>query len=254
MTKAAHVLILGDPDDQTVYELYQRCQQAGMQVYFYGDRECEAVEPNAGPFDVVVLGHRVMPDIYFDHLPESVHKNIDENTLLLVNSLASLPSEALANLPVKPKKAAGFSLFAWIQNRDVVELCELPADKPDAARLHAADFFGVLNQKTLWVPETPGLVLGRIVAMLVNEAASALMEGVASAGDIDNAMTYGTNYPDGPLSWGDKAGADTILDILTGCHQTYGEARYRPVLLVRQKAASGGAFHPENTPSPAALP
>ena len=75
--------------------------------------------------------------------------------------------------------------------------------------------------------------------MLVNEAISALMEGVASAEDIDNAMRHGTNYPEGPLAWGDAVGLDVVEAVLNHAYRVYREERYRPMLLLQQKVLAG---------------
>jgi 3-hydroxybutyryl-CoA dehydrogenase len=66
----------------------------------------------------------------------------------------------------------------------------------------------------------------------VNEAATALAEGVASAADIDTAMRLGTNYPYGPLAWGDRMGLDVVLGVMRGLQAEFGEDRYRPCPLL----------------------
>ena len=78
------------------------------------------------------------------------------------------------------------------------------------------------------VGDAPGLVLGRIVAQLVNEAAFAVGEGVGSPADVDAGMVLGLNQPRGPLEWADHAGAELVLGVLTGLQEEYGEERYRP--------------------------
>ncbi len=65
------------------------------------------------------------------------------------------------------------------------------------------------------------------------------MEGVASAEDIDKAMRLGTNYPMGPLAWGDYLGLDTVLGVMTGLQKEWGEDRYRPSPLLRRKVLAG---------------
>jgi 3-hydroxybutyryl-CoA dehydrogenase len=89
------------------------------------------------------------------------------------------------------------------------------------------------------VPDGPGLVFPRILCMIINEAAFALMEGVASAEDIDTAMKLGTNYPLGPLEWADRIGLDQVLGVLEGLQAEYGEDRYRPAPLLRQLVRAG---------------
>ena len=90
------------------------------------------------------------------------------------------------------------------------------------------------------IDDAPGLVVTRTVAMLVNGAVDTRHKGVASAADIDTAMRLGTNYPLGPLAWGDRWGPATIVGILDAMQAWYGEDRYRPSALLRRIAAAGG--------------
>jgi 3-hydroxybutyryl-CoA dehydrogenase len=83
-------------------------------------------------------------------------------------------------------------------------------------------------------------VVDRVVALLINEAVEALRLGVASAADIDLAMTKGVNYPKGLLAWGDELGAATVLARLEALQAEYGEERYRPSPLLRRVARAGG--------------
>ncbi len=82
-------------------------------------------------------------------------------------------------------------------------------------------------------------VIGRVVCQIINEAAFALGEGVASAADIDTAMTLGVNYPLGPLAWGEKLGLPLVLQVLDALHDYYHEERYRAAPLLRQLVAVG---------------
>ena len=95
------------------------------------------------------------------------------------------------------------------------------------------------------VEDRIALVSARILSMIINEAAFALMEDVADAGDIDTAMKLGTNYPEGPLRWVDVIGVDVIVGILHALYSEYGEERYRPCVLLKQYARAGKLFHPE---------
>lgn len=83
-----------------------------------------------------------------------------------------------------------------------------------------------------------GSITERVLAMLINEAADALFWQVASAADIDLAMTKGVNYPKGLLAWAEEKGAAHWLDILEHLQARYGEDRYRPSPLLRLMAAS----------------
>ena len=112
--------------------------------------------------------------------------------------------------------------------------------------LALAQGVALLQQAGLQVSQlsdSPALAVLRTVAMLANEAADALLQGVASAADIDLAMRAGVNYPLGPLAWADAIGLGHILATLENLHASYGEERYRPSLLLRRRAAEGRTFH-----------
>lgn len=103
----------------------------------------------------------------------------------------------------------------------------------------AQQFISSLRREPVQVGDGVGGVLPRIVANLVNEAAFALMEDVASAEDIDQAMQLGTNYPHGPLAWGDLIGLDQIAGVMTALGEAYGPDRYRPAPLLQRFVQSG---------------
>jgi 3-hydroxybutyryl-CoA dehydrogenase len=92
------------------------------------------------------------------------------------------------------------------------------------------------------IDDVPGLIVTRTVAMLVNGAVDARHKGVAGAADIDTAMQLGTNYPLGPLAWGQRWGPGTVLAVLDNLQAVYGEDRYRPSVLLRRIAAGGGSL------------
>ena len=92
------------------------------------------------------------------------------------------------------------------------------------------------------IPVDPALaaaIVERILAMLINEAADALFWQVASAADIDRAMTKGVNYPKGLLAWADEQGAKHWLNVLMVLQARYGEDRYRPSPLLLEAALKG---------------
>ncbi|MFJ3259735.1 3-hydroxyacyl-CoA dehydrogenase PaaH [Pseudomonas sp. NPDC086581] len=91
--------------------------------------------------------------------------------------------------------------------------------------------------------DSPGLAVLRTVAMLANEGADAVLQGVGSAGDIDLAMRAGVNYPQGPLAWAEQIGIGYLLRVLDNLQAAYGEDRYRPSLLLRRLHAEGRTFH-----------
>ncbi|MGH2446267.1 MAG: 3-hydroxyacyl-CoA dehydrogenase NAD-binding domain-containing protein [Candidatus Limnocylindria bacterium] len=82
----------------------------------------------------------------------------------------------------------------------------------------------------------------RILAAIVNEAASAVADGVATPDAIDTAMRLGTNWPDGPLAWGERIGLASVVHTLDALHASVADGRYRATPLLRVVADAGGSF------------
>jgi 3-hydroxybutyryl-CoA dehydrogenase len=93
------------------------------------------------------------------------------------------------------------------------------------------------------IDDIPGMVVLRTVAMLANEAADAVHQGVCNASDCDLAMRNGVNYPMGPLEWADQLGPEAVVKALDNLREAYGDARYRVSPLLRRKAITQTTFH-----------
>ena len=89
------------------------------------------------------------------------------------------------------------------------------------------------------IRDSPGFVVQRVLASIVNIACDIAQQGVAAPEDIDRAVTLGLGYPQGPLQWGDALGADTVLAILDGMHAIYRDPRYRPSPWLLRRARLG---------------
>ena len=86
-------------------------------------------------------------------------------------------------------------------------------------------------------------ILNRILVMLINEAVDAVFLNVATAEDVDLAMTNGVNYPKGLLKWADEIGLEDVLKTLERLQAEYGEDRYRPSPLLRRMVREGKRFY-----------
>ena len=118
------------------------------------------------------------------------------------------------------------------------------ADQADPAAVeHAAGFFQALGKQVSVIDDAPGLVVMRTVAMLANEAADAVQQGIGTREDVDLAMLKGVNYPRGPLAWADAIGLPRILQVIDQLARTYGEDRYRASPLLRRHALAARPFH-----------
>jgi 3-hydroxybutyryl-CoA dehydrogenase len=134
--------------------------------------------------------------------------------------------------------AVGFHALPPFQEATLVELTRGP-DSAGSAAAAAERFFATLGKHTVWVADAPGLVLGRIVCQVVNEAAFALAQGVGSAGDIDAGVVHGLNYPRGILRWADEIGLDHVLSVIDALYEELHEERYRAAPLLRSLALAG---------------
>ena len=132
-----------------------------------------------------------------------------------------------------------------------------PRFKPSISqkRLYEAGQYGVKSGKGFYdysesaikpIPtedsELGNLIFNRILAMLINEAADAVYYNIASAKDIEVAMTKGVNYPKGLLIWADEIGIDNILNTLDNLYETYREDRYRASSLIRSMVKNNQKF------------
>lgn len=124
----------------------------------------------------------------------------------------------------------------WSQARSVV----LSASKScaDNEREQVEQVFARLDVRVIWSTDHPGLYVLRTIAMLINEGCEAVLHNIASEADIDAAMKYGVNYPQGPFEWAQMLGYDTVLNTLNNLQRIYGEERYRASLYLVKKAAT----------------
>jgi 3-hydroxybutyryl-CoA dehydrogenase len=125
-----------------------------------------------------------------------------------------------------------------LDDAKLVELTRLPTTQQFACDT-AERFFASLGYVTEWVEDAPGLVLGRIVAQLVNEAAFAIGEGVGSPYDVDSGLMLGLSHPRGPLAWSEATGLEHVLAVVDGLWAERREERYRAAPLLRRAATLG---------------
>ncbi|HEV2873846.1 MAG TPA: 3-hydroxyacyl-CoA dehydrogenase NAD-binding domain-containing protein [Thermoleophilaceae bacterium] len=135
--------------------------------------------------------------------------------------------------------AIGFHLLPPLGDSRLVELTRLPSAQRFAADA-AEDFFARLGFAAEWVGDAPGLVLGRIVCQLVNEACFAVGEGVGSEEDVDAGLTLGLNHPRGPFAWSEAIGIEHVCATVDALWRERREERYRLAPLLQRRAMLAG--------------
>jgi 3-hydroxybutyryl-CoA dehydrogenase len=144
----------------------------------------------------------------------------------------------IASWSQRPTRVVGVSLLPPLDDVNLVEVAPGLTTAADATAA-VETLFRAAGCESARVRDDAGLVLGRILCLIINEAASMLMEGVASARDIDTALKLGANYPRGPLEWADLMGVDFVYAVLRGLQEEQGEDRYRPAPLLRKMVLAG---------------
>jgi 3-hydroxybutyryl-CoA dehydrogenase len=141
---------------------------------------------------------------------------LDSETLVFVNDVTGTLSAYGSNLSIIRLNAwPGFTGGPLLELSGTVTMRE----KADA-------FLDELSWAREWVPDIPGLLRPRVLAMIINEACFALAEAVSSREEIDTAMKLGTNYPFGPFEWAARIGPERIHNLLEVLSRD--DERYKP--------------------------
>jgi 3-hydroxybutyryl-CoA dehydrogenase len=137
--------------------------------------------------------------------------------------------------------AVGFHALPPFDQSRLVELTSTPETPPSTLE-RMEEFVASLGRHVEHVGDAPGLVLGRIVCQLVNEAAFLVGEGNGTPQDVDAGMELGVNHPRGPIAWSEAIGLDHVLVVLDALRDELGEERYRAAPLLRRRAALGAGL------------
>jgi 3-hydroxybutyryl-CoA dehydrogenase len=156
---------------------------------------------------------------------------------VIASNTSALSITELAGSLKAPSRVAGMHFFNPVHRMKLVEIVQALESSPETL----AAIEGVaraMGKETVLVRESPGFITTRVNASIGNEAFYMLMEGVASARDIDKALKLGLNHPMGPFELVDLVGLDTRLSILEYLHRSLGE-KYRPCPLLAQYVKAG---------------
>jgi 3-hydroxybutyryl-CoA dehydrogenase len=157
---------------------------------------------------------------------------------LLATNTSSLSVSRLQEGRARPGRVLGLHFFNPVHIMKLVEVVHGDATD-DAAIDRATAWVRWMGKEPIVVRDSPGFASSRLGVALGLEAMRMLEEGVATAEDIDTAMTLGYRHPMGPLRLTDLVGLDVRLHIAEYLHETLGEERFRPPEILRRKVDAG---------------
>jgi 3-hydroxybutyryl-CoA dehydrogenase len=157
---------------------------------------------------------------------------------ILASNTSSIPITSLAAATARPEQVIGMHFFNPVPVLMLVEVIRAvqTSDETTAAILALAEDLGKVPAEAR---DFPGFVSNRILMPFLNEAAYALMEGVAEPEAIDTIAKLGFAHPLGPLALADLIGLDTCVAIMEVLHEGLGDPKYAPCPLLRQYVAAG---------------
>jgi 3-hydroxybutyryl-CoA dehydrogenase len=216
-------------------------------------RSLERLEAKGGPSSAEALG-RVSETSALapaDLMIEAIVEDVDAKLALfraadevlpahaiLASNTSSIPITTLAAATSRPDQVIGMHFFNPVPVLQLVEVIRAvqTSDETAAAIVSLARELG---KEPAEANDFPGFVSNRILMPFLNEAAYALMEGVAEPEAIDTIAKLGFAHPMGPLALADLIGLDTCVAIMDVLHEGLGNPKYAPCPLLRQYVAAG---------------
>ncbi|MGI6456500.1 MAG: 3-hydroxyacyl-CoA dehydrogenase family protein [bacterium] len=158
--------------------------------------------------------------------------------VIFATNTSTLSVSKLANVSGRPDRFIGMHFQPPVPRKPLVELVRGMVTS-DSTYQTVRNFAQEIKKKPIEVFEWPGYVTTRVMMPLINEAAIALMEGVASAEDIDKAMELGCGMQMGPLKFADAMGLDTVVFQMEHLFHELGDIKYRPCTLLKKMIRAG---------------
>jgi 3-hydroxybutyryl-CoA dehydrogenase len=186
-------------------------------------------------------------DLVIEAIPEQMHLKQETFRILdqacpkhtvLASNTSSLSIDEIGSATNRPEKVVGMHFFNPVPIMKLLELVK--GERTTDGTLMTARTVGQRMGKTsITVRNAPGFATSRLGILLGMEAIRMVEQGVASAEDIDTAMTLGYAHPMGPLRLTDLVGLDVRLSIAESLHERLGSEAFRPPELLRRMVAEG---------------
>ena len=157
---------------------------------------------------------------------------------ILASNTSSISITTLAAATSRPDRFVGMHFMNPVPVMALIEVIRALQTSDDTFHTTMA-LCERLEKKPVAVNDAPGFISNRVLMPMINEAAFAVMEGVATAESVDAIMKMGMNHPMGPLELADLIGLDTCINILEVLYTGFGDSKYRACPLLRKMAAAG---------------
>ena len=157
---------------------------------------------------------------------------------ILASNTSSIPITRIAAVTGRQDKVIGMHFMNPVPVMKLVEVIRGLATSDETFNATAA-LVAKLDKEMAVSADYPGFIVNRILIPMINEAAYALFEGIATAEDIDKGMKLGTNQPMGPLTLADFIGLDTCLAIMNVLYDGFKDPKYRPCPLLVKMVNAG---------------
>lgn len=164
--------------------------------------------------------------------------SIVKGEALFASNTSSISIARLAQGSGRPSQFIGLHFMNPVPLMKLVEVVTTLSTKTETFEL-SKKFIGTLGKEMTVSKNYPGFVVNRILMPMINEAFSALQDGLSSKEDIDKAMKLGTNQPMGPFELADFIGLDTCLAIMKVLYEGSCDSKYRPSLLLQEYVENG---------------
>jgi 3-hydroxybutyryl-CoA dehydrogenase len=196
------------------------------------------VEPADGLVAADLMIEAVVEDAA---VKEDVFRRADETLpegAVLASNTSSIPITSLAAVTRRPDRVVGMHFFNPVPVLKLVEVIR-GLETSDETAAAVTELARDLGKTPAEARDFPGFVSNRILMPFINEAAHALLEGVAEPEAIDTIATLGFAHPMGPLALADLIGLDTCVAIMEVLHEGLGDPKYAPCPLLRQHVQAG---------------